>query len=137
MTDTTDNALASTNRYISSDPVFTGDVNGDGRNDMIVHWTSSTGYRHLLTYIANSNTIYNAGVDFTTNNVSNPSIYAGTYLVGDVDGDGRDDFIVKWKGGNNDSVRFLVYRGLSTGTFQTGIHTYPSINIPYYNFDSN
>ena len=82
--DASTDALTSTNDYIETDPVFVGDIDGNGRADMIVHWTSSSGSRQLLTYKANSNGTYNSGVNYSTSNSHNPSVYAGTFLVADI-----------------------------------------------------
>jgi hypothetical protein len=57
-------------------------------------------------------------------------VYAGSFFIGDVNGDGRDDFIVKWKSSNN--VRFLTYRGTASGSFAAADRTTPSPEIPYY-----
>ena len=88
-------ALTGTNTYIESDPVFVGDISGDGRSDMIVHWANADNARQLLTYKATSSGTYSAGVNYSASNTHNPNMYAGTFLVDDVNGDGRDDFIVK------------------------------------------
>ncbi len=129
-------ALTSTNKYIETDPVFVGDINGDGRSDMIVQWANSLGVRQLLTYTANSDGTYNAGVNYYTSNAQNPLQYAGTFLVGDVNGDGRDDFIVKWRSSNN-MVRFLTYRGTAAGSFLSAVSTTPTQDIPYYSETSS
>ncbi|MGN1155042.1 MAG: S8 family serine peptidase [Agathobacter sp.] len=131
LSDASTNALTSTNNYVESDPVFIGDVNGDGRDDMIVQWANSSKKRQLLVYTAKEDGTYNAGVNYSTSNTHNANLYAGKFLVGDVNGDGRDDFIVKWK--KDDENRFLTYRGTTTGTFSAAVRTVPSIAIPYYN----
>ena len=124
------NALVSSNDYIPRDPVFIGDVNGDGRDDMIVHWTTSTERRQLLVYTANSNGTYNAGVNFSTTNANNHRVYSGRFFVADVDGDGRDDFIVKWRNGEN--IAFLTYKGTSIGTFSDAVRSNFTNIIPYF-----
>lgn len=129
--DASTDALTSTNDYIETDPVFVGDIDGNGRADMIVHWTSSSGSRQLLTYKANSNGTYNSGVNYSTSNSHNPSVYAGTFLVADINGDGRDDFIVKWKNGGD--INFLTYRGTASCSFSSAVRTDTLVGIPYYN----
>ena len=124
-------ALTSTNNYIEEDPVFVGDVNGDGYSDMIVHWrNNSTLKRQLLIYKANANGTYNAGVNYATSNTDDPLQFAGNYFVADVNGDGKDDFIVKWQYENN--IRFLTYQGTSNGTFSAAVRTTPTTPIPYF-----
>lgn len=129
--DASTDALTSTNDYIETDPVFVGDIDDNGRADMIVHWTSSSGSRQLLTYKANSNGTYNSGVNYSTSNSHNPSVYAGTFLVADINGDGRDDFIVKWKNGGD--INFLTYRGTASCSFSSAVRTDTLVGIPYYN----
>ena len=133
LSDALTNALTSTNNFVESDPVFVGDVNGDGRDDMIVQWANSSKKRQLLVYTAKEDGTYNAGIKYSTSNAQDASIYAGTFRIGDVNGDGRDDFIVKWK--KDDENRFLTYRGTTTGDFTAAVRTVPSTAIPYYNAD--
>lgn len=130
LVDATTDALTSTNSYVISDPVFVGDVNGDGRSDMIVQW-SLNGYYQFLIYTANANGTYNAAVRLSTSIAYDLNTYAGTYFVADVNGDGCDDFIIKYKNGDNNA--FLTLRGTSSGSFLTAVRTIPTIAIPYYN----
>lgn len=130
ITDATTNALVSTNSYVTDDPVFMGDVNGDGRADMIVHWALN-GYRQLLIYIANADGTYNAAIRQSTSNSHDPVNAAGSFYLADVNGDGRDDFIVKWRSGLN--IRFLTYLGTASGSFTAAVRTYPQPEVPYYN----
>ena len=123
-------AITSTNTYVETDPVFVGDVNGDGRADMIVHWENG-GYRQLLIYPANADDTYGSPIRYSTSNQHNPNMFAGTFLVADVNGDGRDDFIVKWRNGSN--TEFLTYCGTAGGSFLAAVRTTPLNSIPYYN----
>ena len=52
-------------------------------------------------------------------------------FTGDVNGDGRDDFIVKWK--KDDNNCFLTYTGALSGTFNSAVRIVPSVAVPYYN----
>ncbi len=122
--------LSDTHAFDHTDPIFAGDVNGDGRSDVIVHWVNN-GKRQLLVYAANTNGAYPAtGVNYASTNAHDPAVYAGSFFVGDVNGDGRDDFIAKWKSSNN--VRFLTYCGTASGSFAAAVRTTPSPAIPYY-----
>ena len=112
---------------------FSGDVNGDGRSDMIVQWANDSNKRQLLIYTANADGTYNAGVNLSTSNAQNPPLYAGTFLVADVNGDGRDDFIVKWRYNLTLNVEFLTYCGTAQGSFSAAVRTTPQTSIPYYN----
>ena len=131
VSDAVGTALITGDIYSESEPVMVGDVNGDNRYDLIVQWVSS-GDRQLRTYTANANGTYNAGINTSTSNSQNPIQYAGTFLIADVNGDGRDDYIVKWKS-SSDTVRLLVYRGNADGSFQSAVKTTPLTSVPYYN----
>lgn len=122
-------AIVTANSYVESDPVFVSDVNGDGRDDMIVHWALN-GYRQFLIYIANSDGTYQPAIRQSTSNQHNPAVFAGVCFIADVNGDGRDDLIVKWKNGSN--VQFLTYLGTPSGSFSAAVRTAPLNPIPYY-----
>lgn len=129
--DATTDALSSTNNYIETDPVYVADVNGDGRSDMVVHWVNNSGYRQLLIYIANSDGTYNDAIRHTTTNPHNSALYSETMVVADINGDGRDDFVVKRRN-ERDSVQFMTYLGRTTGEFSPAATTTPTTFIPYF-----
>ena len=126
-------SLSSYNNYISTDLVYSGDFTGDGCCDMLVEWNSS-GYRSLLTYRGRTNGYYYSGVNQDTSNGYNKKTWPAHSYVGDIDGDGADDFIVKWKYAGDDEVSVHVYLGgypNGTNIFSTAktTHSY----IPFYN----
>jgi subtilisin family serine protease len=126
------NALTSSNDYIETDPVFVGDFNGDGYSDMLVHWKNhSTNKRQLLLYTGKSDRTYNTGTNYPTSNAHDPATYAGSFYVADVDGDGKDDFIVKWHHENTNDVNFLTYRWNGSGF--SVVRSDFTNEIPYYN----
>lgn len=129
VTDATTDALESTNIYKVDDPVFVGDINGDGCADMIVHWELN-GYRQFLIYTAKNDGTYNAAIRQSTSNQHNPVLFAGSFYVADVNGDGRDDFVVKWRNGT--VINYLTYLGTTSGSFSAPVRTTPTIPIPYY-----
>lgn len=129
--DATTDALSSTNNYIETDPVYVADVNGDGRSDMVVHWVNNSGYRQLLIYIANSDGTYNDAIRHSTTNPHNSALYSETMVVADINGDGRDDFVVKRRN-ERDSVQFLTYLGTASGAFSSTVTTTPTTFIPYF-----
>ena len=130
LTDATTDALVSTNNYVIDDPVFVGDINGDGTSDMVVHWVSN-GKRQLLIYTANTDCTYDAAIRCPTTDTHDPTSNAGAFYIADVNSDGRDDFIVKWRDGLN--IRLLTYLGMASGSFREALTTTPTTNIPYYN----
>lgn len=131
LVDSSTNALATFHTYSEKNPVFVGDINGDGREDMLFHW-SSEGKRQLWVYPANADGTYSYGENTATINACDPALYADEYFVEDVNGDGREDFIVKWKKSDG-RVCFLTYLGTASGTFSAAVRTEPTTYIPYYN----
>ncbi len=128
--DATVNALESTNNYIESDPVFTGDVNGDGRADMIIHWVNE-GKRQLLVYTANSDGTYNTGINYSSTFNHDPINWPCSLYVATVNSDNRADFIVKWN--DNYKNAFITYLGTSNGSFSEGVNSIISNPVPFYN----
>ncbi|MBQ6946842.1 MAG: VCBS repeat-containing protein, partial [Clostridia bacterium] len=111
----------STRTYVDTDPVFVGDVNGDGRSDLVIHWALNA-KRQLLTYTANSDGTFSEAVNFSSTRTHNAAAYPCRLLLEDVNGDNKEDFIVHWKNAQ-DRRCFLVYNGtVSSGkaTFQEG-----------------
>ena len=129
--DATTNALTSTDDYIFSESVYMGNFNGDGCSDMLVHGANSDDKRQLLIYKGCANGTFSTGVALSSSRYHIPALYPTKSFVTDVNGDGRDDFIVKWRNGNK--TMFLTYRGKSDGTFNTAIGTNTDTAIPYYN----
>ena len=56
----------------------------------------------------------------------------GSFYVADVDGDGQDDFIVKWHHENTNDVNFLTYRWTDNGLTVVRSATFTTV-IPYFN----
>ncbi len=126
-------ALSPSNTYDQNFKTFTGDFNGDGLDDLVVHQFNSSKKRQLMLYTGtiNNNTIsnLNMGVLFTSTNTHNPYQYPSGLYVADVNNDGKDDFIVKWKTSTN---KITIYTYLGNGTsFNSALGTTSS--IPYFN----
>ncbi|MBR6427266.1 MAG: VCBS repeat-containing protein, partial [Clostridia bacterium] len=94
-------------------------------SDTIVHWAAASTKRQLLVYTANSNGTYNAGVNFSSTHKHNPYSWACSLFVADVNGDGCDDFIVKWRKASGTTTVF-VHPGSSSG-FSEAITTTTSL----------
>ncbi len=128
--DTTTNALTSNNNYVETDPVFVGDINGDGCSDMVIMYASS-GKRRLLTYTADTNGTYPHTYRSVSTHSHDVVKYPCGAYIADVNGDGRDDLIIKWKNSGN-NISLLTYLGTTTGTFNEAVATAPSTSVPYY-----
>lgn len=114
----------STRAFVESDPVFMDDVNGDGLDDLVVHWAAES-KRQLLTYTSSGNGTFNTPVNLSTANTHSTTQYPCKLLLGDATGDGKADFVVMWK--NADGKRCLLqYNGTANSagnaTFTTGTH---------------
>lgn len=114
----------STRAFIESDPVFMDDVNGDGIDDLVVHWAAES-KRQLLTYTSSGSGTFNTPVNLSTANTHDASLYPSKLMLGDATGDGKADFVVMWK--NADGKRcILQYKGTTNSagnaTFTTGSH---------------
>ena len=126
----TPDALYSSDIYNDTDFVTTGDTNGDGLADVIVQRANENKKRQLLVYSALDDLFFDNANIYTTSNTQDPTVYAGTFLIADVNGDGKDDFIVKWRNGTE--TRFLVYRGTNFGSFSSAVGSVFATFIPYY-----
>ncbi len=95
------------NDYIGSGPL--GDINGDGRDDLLIHcplW----GYPHIQRLIiwTGNDAPFVTLVDAVNELVANTAIG-----VGDVNGDGLDDYLLQYgiPGGTNMNSRIVLYYG--------------------------
>lgn len=73
---------------------LTGDVNGDGRTDIIQPWDNG-GRLGIVTHLSNGYGYYN---NWATGDMGQGS-GALAWLTGDVDGDGRTDLVQVWSNG--------------------------------------
>ena len=102
--------------------MFAGDFDGDGVSDVLIHYANSSGKRTIRLHrgILNGYSLGTGIVTTTANNHNCVSYPCGIYVF-DVNGDGRDDLVVKWKNGSYNRV--YVYRGQQNGTFASAANT--------------
>lgn len=101
----------SSRNFVYTDPAYVGDFNGDGCSDMLVQWVDY-GSRQLLVYKGNSDGTFSPGENLSSDYPHAPETYPGEYFVTDVNGDGKDDFVLHYKDSNNRRSA-LVYYGTS------------------------
>ncbi len=105
--------------YAYSDPIFVGDVNGDGYDDVVLHWVSG-GQRQLMLFpgtvtgafgLNTDHKGFNSAIGLVYNLTTNPS----QSFLRDVNSDGCADFVCCMKT-NAGSQGFWVYKGIANGT---------------------
>lgn len=84
--------------YDDTDLLFKGDYNGDGRDDILIHSTHYTNQtiKRKFYIFASTSTGFELKI-LATNKVYSPSENYGVHLVGDVDNNGKNDFIACYK----------------------------------------
>lgn len=115
-----------------NNPVFAGDVNGDGIDDVIVQWTSSASYRQLMVYTGSSTGVFNESVNFNTENVHDSSLFLTRQYIADINGDGMCDFIAEWANKTTYKETLYVYRGTDEGSFRSP--SVSPIDANYYTY---
>ncbi len=103
--------------------LFLEDTTGDGKADFVVHWRTDAGKRKFLVYkgcSSNGKGSFNEGID-STESVFN-YVDSDPAYMGDVNGDGRSDFVIHWS--ENNKRRLLTYTAKADGTFAEGAMLY-------------
>jgi hypothetical protein len=101
--------LAPANYPVGNDPftIAVGDLNGDGKPDIVTANASTTNPNGVSVVLQNGNGQFLPAASYSTGNVVN------SVAIGDVNGDGRADLIVADAGG----VSILLQNSASPGTF--------------------
>lgn len=100
-----------------------GDINGDGRNDIVV----TTSYQNSIVdntfyvYIQNANGELNTALEYINTNAS--GCLASSVAIGDVNSDGKNDVVIGYK-----SCGIQTFVQNISGGFNAGV-VYPSVNF--------
>lgn len=125
-------AVSAANKMVAYFPQrFTADVNGDGRDDIIQIRVFDENWQ-FYTFLGKA--------DGTVSSSPIKTLSAHAYdrnfnvFVTDINGDGRDDFIVEWTSGNDyfKTENIYVYRGTVSGTFLLCARTFTTAKYYYH-----
>ncbi|MBR6808301.1 MAG: S8 family serine peptidase [Clostridia bacterium] len=108
----------STSTYVAGDEVKVIDVNGDGSDDVVVHWADE-GIRQLLVYRAYTNGRFSSPINVDTGHYHSNE-FPCKFLVGNFNGDDFGDFYVWWRGASGNG-NHIIYYGKPNGRFETGV----------------
>lgn len=111
-----------------------GDLNGDGRDDIVWSWRDGGNFGRAV-WLADANGAYPGNASSVTPSEPGNSSLTGLpqhNLLGDVNGDGIPDLLVFWQEAPN--VHKVVWLGQQDGTFPTTATTHeiePGFGQPY------
>ena len=111
-----------TDAFNPTDDAFMGDVNGDGRMDMIVHSSTTNKNRIFYVYLGQSNGKFSSAVISTMSNMHDPDLYPCKLFIGNFNNDSYCDFLVHYRSADGKRTN-LVYSGKSNGGFNAGVTT--------------
>lgn len=104
-----------TGGYVSTNPALTGDFNGDGKPDLLTVVTTSAGATSIAASLGNGD-----GTFQTPQITAIPANESDQFVVGDVNGDGKDDVVIVHEAGNispSSPSSFDVFLSNGDGTF--------------------
>ncbi|MGE5248817.1 MAG: FG-GAP repeat domain-containing protein, partial [Bacteroidota bacterium] len=111
------------------DDIEAGDVNGDGRTDVVKMNGQGYANPNLMVYLQNEGGTLDAAITYRIAEcpVESPC-NANGLGIGDITGDGREDVILSY-GGNSPSSKIAVFQQDTNGTLLASV-SYPSLDIP-------
>ena len=119
--------------FYISDAVPIGDINGDGFDDLAV----STSEKIIVLYgMQNWQTIYENSAGLNTLEILTGA-YADIYALGDIDGDGKDEFGYTYTTGEAASINdgLIIWNGTDTPSDTNGFSI--SLKQNYFSIDEN
>jgi hypothetical protein len=102
-----------------------GDFNGDGRDDLAVWYSYSTGEDTLFTFTANVRGTFNPPFPSWSNSTNDWNVDQVKFVTGDFDADGRDDIAALY-GYADHHVTMFSFLAQPTGGFQASLPSWTS-----------
>lgn len=115
--------------YVNSNVQY-GDVNGDGRDDLVWVWNTTANLLGRVIWLANADGSYSSAYSsYVTQTDFTPQLYANQhYRLGDVNGDGLVDIVWLWTtpGTGSQPVNRVVWLAQPGGTYLASHTSYVS-----------